>query len=487
MSFDALLSLSEAEREVVLQEQERLAWEMYPFLDSEAVEEILELLRISNVVHREMGFLGVAQIREAFQRMTLRLIHKEKPNLHLILAKALQEVLLHESVERGRFVFKDSGAIQQAAQSLFFLPSSSEEINKMLQGLQDEPCSEIITARLAQVVLAIRTMNRELRSAETTEGDNVVAQMEWHLIQFLDTYHRRQFEDIYPWVRELIGIIPKLNIFGIDIVKLREDVEEYHESRSDDDPFFGVAEAIRESVHRRISSKAVQDIDDLIAFLHTDEPLRFVANARCAATREEKDEELSSERFQLLLDIKERLRLIWNNPFSGGRSLENTNEVDSFKRQTKHLIEQLLANDTAPLRSTERGATFLEHLEEDLQALDEDAPEKIHLGLTRYHLSDLVVDIMTGDSEHRGELAFRLLTLDTILENLSLLYYANLINIELSEIRDDNYLNAIRALLDLALCALATGQGSEDLGRFSFMLRGHFERGLLCLRKEKIG
>ncbi len=364
---------------------------------------------------------------------------------------------------------------------IYEFPSSSEDVNEILDGLRHVKSTDVIRRRLSQIVVYIRCENRSLRSRATTEGDDVVAEIEHNLIGFLDSCSKRDFEAFYPQIRELVAVIPKPDVFGIDIVELREQVEDYHEDRSPDSPFYSIAEEIREAVHRRLSGEVLNTIEELLAFLDSEDQTAMIAGRYCRATSEDKEEEKASERFRELLDVRDKLKLIWSDPFSrrvyGAASADRSEEVDRFISSAVIWIRHLLDPCRDEIRPHDSKRGFLGRIEQITEALNNRQFEDIEFGVARYHLKNLITEIVTTSKSGRGRLALKLMALDCVLENLSLVYYSNIVNIGFATIDGSNYRHAVAMLPDLALCTRALGHGTKSMGRFAFAIKRRVDRG----------
>lgn len=469
-----------------IEEQRKIIKKSYPFLDDQMIDECRMRLHEWNMTDRKDHFKNPDQVAEAFSQVVGKIISKRYPDLDIGIATEIRVLLADQSSLCGTNFFADSKKVDEVYKQASSLPSSPESINNILISLQHCTDHEIVKTKLAQIIIYIRS-ERELRSLETTEGDEVVAKIEPNLIIFLNNY-RGNFYDIYPWVRELVGIMPKTEIFGIDIADLREDIADFHESRKPDDPFMNVAEGIRAAVHRRLSVKAVEYIDELIVFLHSDKTSDFVAGVPCFASTAQKKMELESDLFQTLLLVKQQLQLIWNNPFSkkDTSSYVNESEAAAFLSNAANLIKKLSEPYREAVMPLENGSNFLNHLDRNIKAIEDERFGEMHLGFLRYYLKNVITDAMGRNEDRNGKMIFNLMTLDSILENLSLIYYANIVNIEFSEINDDNYERAVEALVDLVLCTRATGQGTKSLGRFSLFVNKLAEEDKIVTKREMI-
>jgi phosphohistidine swiveling domain-containing protein len=351
------------------------------------------------------------------------------------------------------------------------LPSSSDEVNEILVELAREENIDVIRAKLFYIVIYIRTAERSLSSSSTTEGDLIVGNIERNLVDLLNAYGKERLFSVYSQLRELAAIAPKLRVFGINIHELREDVACYHEDRSEDDPFYAVAEAIREAAHRRLSGEVIKLINDLIAYLESDDVYTFISCRYCKATREEKDMELNAPVFERLLNAREQLKLIWNDPFSGNLATETkegerNKETAQFLDGSIVLVKQMTDPFVSLIEELDTGE-FLKSLEGTVQAIENRKFEGMEIGTTRFALNLLIFDLAGSNEEKKGRAILYLMALDCILENLSLIYYSNIVNSELAKINDDNFDRATSILPDLVLCSRATGQGTKVMRRLA--------------------
>ncbi|MCP4678007.1 MAG: hypothetical protein GY854_21330, partial [Deltaproteobacteria bacterium] len=382
--------------------------------------------------------------------------------------------LLQESHANGTNCFIEPNKLDEWRQRLARLPLSSDDVNTVLVRLQREKDTDVLRARLFYLIIYIRGEERSLHSSTTTEGDTVVASIERNLIDLLDASTQLSFKAIYPQLRELAAIAPKMRVFGININEIREDVACYHENRDEDDPFCAVAEAIREATHRRLCAKVIVLINELDSYLRSDQKTAFVAYRYCSSTQEQKDEELASTLYTSLLGVREQLRLIWNDPFSGTKidstadggygaeSLFFSNSIEQTIQLIAPFKKLLVANDHH---------SFAGKLAQTVKAIDSRRFHEMRIGTTRDALKRLIFELAGLDHPSKGRALFSLMTLDCILENLSLVYYSNIVNSELAVVTSDNYGRVIKILPELVLCAIANGQGTAALRQLALEMK----------------
>lgn len=456
---------------------------MYPFIGDDDADIVRARIHQWNVRDSKDHFENPYQIQQAFRHVMAEVLGGM---IHLdpLCIRSLLLYLEKQSLAEGANLFRDAVRIKDTCRAEFKLPSSSENINSILEELRSETDSDVIKMRLAQIVIYIRD-ERELRSSKTTQGDVVVSQIEPNLVAFLDSYRGHDFPGIMPWLRELVSVMPKTKVFGINITDVREDIACYHENRPQDDPFAAVAEDIREQIHRHLSVRAIEGIDELAVFLRSDKTFAFVVGRYCQATREQKDAELGSELYSVLAGVRKRLSLIWNNPFCGGSPEDRTD----FFTEAIAMMEDLLSQDVRRVLSeAPDGRLFIEYMEKAVDAFKCHDTAGLQLGILRHHLRKAIEELMSAslDKTSRGQTIFNLMTLDSVLENLSLIYYSDTVNSDLAKVENGNYEKAMRTLVEVALCARACGQGTKDLGRSALLIGKELQDGTLDSKGEKI-
>lgn len=359
-------------------------------------------------------------------------------------------------------------------------PESSDDVCLVLKSLSEKEATPTqIVRNLALAALRVR-VDRNLRSRETTEGDNVVASMEEITQTFLGVYQGQDFATIYPWLREWVEVMPKLKTFGLDICDIRDVAEDYDEGHNEeDDPFRQIAEGIRQMIHRRLSPEAISVIDALETHIETG--MAAIIDCRfCSSTPAARDCEKQWQGYQELLRVRDQLKTVWNQTVDRKNVMGGTaghQEDESFFEEACKTMEDLTSPYQEEITKSPEGRVFWGLWEEVVEAFKEGRLEDTPLGLTRYRLVKLIERESKQPHNDKGARVLRLLTLDTFLENLTVCHYANVVNADLHEINDDNYAKAIEALVELALCARATGQATKTLGRDSFQLRRLLESG----------
>ena len=440
----------------------------YPFLGGEMLDACLEHLSLD-----EESATADA-VEKAFYSVAHDIVISNCPDLMPWQNREVITMLLRESRDTETNFFIEPAKLDEWRQELARLPLSSDDVNSVLVRLQREKNTEVIQARLFYLINYIRSEERSLHSSSTTEGDTIVAGIEQNLIDLLDASSQSLFKAIYPQLRELAAIAPKMRVFGININEIREDVGCYHEDRDDSDPFCAVAEAIREATHRRLCAKVITLISDLDSYLQSDEKSAFVAFRYCSATREQKDEELASPLYSSLLGIRQQLRLIWNDPFSGTKldsDSDHERRKDSvFFSESIDQTMQLIA-PFKDLLVTHDHHGFIGKLALTVKAIDSQRFREMKIGTTRDALKHLIFELGGLDDPNKGRALFSLMTLDCIMENLSLVYYSNIVNSELAVVNDDNYGRAIRMLPELVMCAIANGQGTATMRQLALEMK----------------
>ena len=361
-------------------------------------------------------------------------------------------------------------------------PESSDDICTLLKELQEAPPEQLVRG-LGNAVVRIR-VDRDLRSSTTAEGDEVVARIEPLLVQILDHYSGEGLSEVYPWLRELVEVMPKIDVFGLDIGHIREVSADYDEGgqpggRPADDPFHNVAGDIRQQIHRRLSVGAIKSINELEDYLDGCRNSSPVSGRWIMASPEQKQAERTSPVYQELLKLREQLQLIWGKRINDGQA----HEAEAFIQDAIAEIRKIVQPSLRFLERFEVGRAFLGRLQEDLEQLESSRLEGTHFGLTRYHLGKAIHGLMQSENSP-GQAIFRLMVLDSILENLSVIYYTNKVNVDFKEVNDENFEAALWTLVDLDLCARATGQGTKNLGRFC--LREILASGEVSLKLEKV-
>jgi phosphohistidine swiveling domain-containing protein len=369
------------------------------------------------------------------------------------------------------------------------IPTSSDDINLILNELCNSNESGFISDRLMDIIIYIRE-NRELISKDTTEGDNVIAEFELNFIKFLNICNAEVFIEIYPYIREFVAIMPRINIFEIDITFLRDEIAAYHENREESDPFYQVAENIREKIHRHLSSRAIEDIDNLIDFLNSNDNVRQIAGIFCKADKIEKEKEKSSKLFENILNVQEQLKLIWGDTELKYRKEHRTNNSDSnYNKFLKNQIKFLKKLGESIYKFSEEdkfGIIFFQHFDEFISSLDSVESSSFKPGIMRYYLKNFIFSVIEKEESDRGNIIFKLLGIDLLLENFAFVYYANIVNEELNKITDENYEESINVMVDLALCSRSSGQSTKNLGRYSFLIQEKINEGALNTRREDI-
>ncbi len=339
-----------------------------------------------------------------------------------------------------------------------------DDVSLLLQQLQNEKDPELIKRRLAEIVVYIRT-EHDFRGDLKGKQTESIAMLETNVINFLDSYHADNFEEIYSIIREIIRLTPKFFVFGIDIAELRDIAHDFDDAYRYHDAFKSIASDIRRLTHQNLSDRVILKIEKLEEFLRSDKSSDIIdGSVIVGATEEDKEELLESEVFQELLQLKNKLKIAWTNKDDNREKLISQQELSSVIE----LILVKLASEEVKLMPAY--TSFMNFLEEALGKLKYFNWEEIPMGKIRYYLKKLIEDVMSCPVKNKGEILFRLLTVDTLLEQIAFIAYSNVVNSELREINDENYIVSLHLLVNLALCSRAVGHGTKHLGRFAMLI-----------------
>ncbi len=306
-----------------------------------------------------------------------------------------------------------------------------------------------------------------LRSEQLLKGSKTesIAQLELSIKDYLYHYDGTDFEEIYPVLRELVRLIPKFQIFGIDIAELRDIAHAFDSAYRYDDIFRSIASDIRKLTHQNLSEKVITKIESFSSFLKSDESSAIIEGSIVAgATREAKDELLNSNIFSELLELKDKLKIAWSNKSDQREKVYSQSE---FVRIIKLILDDLSPEEISKMPGY---LLFLDYFVESLEGLRSFTLEDIPIGRIRYYLKKFIEQIIRGKVKNKGDILFRLITIDTLLEQVSFIYYSNIVNSVKSKINDSNYFDTLKVLFELALCTRAVGHGTKHLGRFAFLL-----------------
>ena len=445
------------------QQHRKIILAAYPFLDDEMVDACLAYIKpllgkserglIPDLVFEAFQFVSRLEIAARYPKLSKWQITEICDRL-LVVSKSIQKNCFHEPRQ-----------VERAYDEVTRLPSSSEDVNELLANLRKEHNPEVIKTKLLTAIIYIRNERRSLSSRESSEGDFVVADIENNIAGLLSSCTKSILVSIYGRLRELVAVSPKLQVFGININELRESVACYHENRPTDDPFYSIAEEIREAVHRRLSKEVIETINELLIFLKSEETYTFISGRYCEASQEQKKSEMESPLFWNLLLAQKQLQLIWTDPLPTNRSfapaLLHSAENRSFLDSTTELFRATLEKYEDHIRPYDSNS-FIEHLKTTIQLLEKGHFDELSLGPTRYALNVLLFDLVGMYHRDKGKILLNLMTLDCLLENISLIFYSNIVNAELATIDDENYPRALSILPDLVLCARASGHGTSS-------------------------
>ncbi len=335
-----------------------------------------------------------------------------------------------------------------------------DDVTRLLDSLCSETNPASIKYILAEIVIYIRT-HPNLRARKTES----IPEMESGITAFLNNYNGENFEEIYSILREVIRHIPKFHVFNIDITELRDIAHDFDDAYRYNNVFKSFAADIRMLVHQHLSDKVIIKIEKLQDFLKSDSTSATIEGTNISdASREEKDHLLNSDIFQELLFLKDKLKIAWANSSNLKKSSYSEEE---FTNVIELVLEKLPMEKIQDMPAYHE---FMERFNETFELIKASKWKQIPLGQTRYYLKNLICEIMETKASDKGDTLFRLMTVDSLLEQISFLYYSNLVNSWLHEITDNNYDYSLQALYNLTLCTRAIGHGTKHLGRFAFLI-----------------
>ncbi len=337
-----------------------------------------------------------------------------------------------------------------------YLLNNADDVCALLRKLSGENDSAILRRGLVRIVMYMRS--RSFYSGRSTES---VGDIETALIAFLDAYTGAAIDDLYGILREIITQVPKFQIYGIDITELREITHDFDAAWRSHEAFASIAADIRKLIHQHLSEKVITKIENFRQFLQSPLESGLVDDSIITgATPADKRRMLSSELFQQLLQLKDKLATAW-----AGK------EARSQQGDFAELLQRIMADADSEALHSEAGyaesLAVLPGMIERLKAFDIGA---MAIGKIRHGLKHLIFSVIAGQLPRKGETALRLITADGLLERISFIYYANIVNAELSSMDEGDFPQAIEALYNLALCSRAVGHGTRHLGRFAFLI-----------------
>ncbi|HPJ35071.1 MAG TPA: PEP-utilizing enzyme [Spirochaetota bacterium] len=338
-----------------------------------------------------------------------------------------------------------------------------DDISRLLTELCGEKDVSIIKENLVDIVLFIRY---EMKTRGSLKGEKTesLGELETHVTGFLDSYNGEAFDELYPLMYELIKQIPKFNIYGIDITELRDIAHDFEAEYRYDPTFGSIAADIRKLTHQHLSDKVISKIEKFENFLHSEKTSAMIDGSTVYNVSEDSKEDLlESEIFQELLSLKNKLKIAWSDRDDGADDVSR----DEFFRVIEENLEGLITEEIKKLSSYEN---FAAHVRRAKEILKEKEWVDISIGKLRYNLKKLIEEIAGNSVSRKGELMFRLITTDSLLEQISFIYYSNLVNTKFRIITDELYVESLYVLVDLAFCARAVGHGTKILGRFAFLI-----------------
>lgn len=335
-----------------------------------------------------------------------------------------------------------------------------DDVAEIITSLKETENMDDVRDILVRTVIYLR--NEKLLKGSKTES---IAQLEISIKEYLYHYDGRDFEAIYPILRELVRLIPKFQIFGIDIAELRDIAHSFDSDYRYDKTFRSIASDIRILTHQNLSEKVITKIETFDEFLRSDESSGMIDGSTIVgATREAKDKLLNSELFVKLLKLKEQLKIAWTSKSDQREKMYSQAE---FVKIIKEIINDLSSEEIIKMPGY---ILFLDYFVESLESLRAFSLEDISIGRIRYYLKKFIEQVIRGCIKNKADILFRLITIDTLLEQVSFIYYSNIVNSIKVNINDANYFDTLKVLFELALCTRAVGHGTKHLGRFAFLL-----------------
>ncbi len=338
-----------------------------------------------------------------------------------------------------------------------------DDISRLLTGLCDEKDRRIIKEKLVDIVLFIRY---EIKTRGSLKGARTesLGELETHVIEFLSDYNGEGFEEIYPLIYELIRHIPKFNIYGIDITELRDIAHDFEAEYRYNQTFSSIAADIRKLTHQHLSEKVITKIEKFEFFLHSDKSSAMIEGSTVYnVSREDKDDMLESDVFRDLLSLKNKLKMAWSDRGENKNGLSR----DEFLNVIESHLAGIMTGEAASLKSFDRLTQSVQRTRGAVKDLDW---TDISIGMLRYNLKKLIEEISLSRVDNKGGILFKLITADSILEQIAFIYYSNIVNTRFRIITDEVYIESLRVLVDLAFCARSVGHGTKILGRFAFLI-----------------
>jgi phosphohistidine swiveling domain-containing protein len=348
-----------------------------------------------------------------------------------------------------------------------------DDVNRLLTSLGEEKESRVIREKLVDIVLFLRYEIKTRGSLKGAQTESL-GELETHVVEFLDCYDGKDFEELYSLIYELIRQIPKFNIYGIDITELRDIAHDFEADYRYDNTFGSIAADIRKLTHQHLSDKVIAKIEKFEQFLHSDKSTAMIEGSTVYnVTRDEKDDLLESEVFQDLIKLKNRLKIAWSDRGDNRDLLSREEFFDVIESN----LTGLLTDEIRSLQTYEKSIGYVKRTREVLK--DQDWTD-ISIGKLRYNIKKFIEEIVHSNISNKGNLVFRLITADSLLEQIAFIYYSNLVNTRFRIITDEIYIESLHVLVDLAFCARSVGHGTKILGRFAFLI----ERILLQLDRR---
>ncbi len=352
-----------------------------------------------------------------------------------------------------------------------------DDASDVLIKLCGEEDSTVIREKLVDIVLFLRF---ELKTRGSLKGAKTesLGDLESSVIGFLDQYNGTAFEELYSIIYELIRLIPKFNIYGIDITELRDIAHDFDAELRYDEVFGSIASDIRRLTHQHLSDRLIIKIEKLHEFLQSSKPSAMIEGSTVVnATREDKDDLLESDVFRELINLKDRLKIAWSDRGDNRDHLSR----EEFFRVIETNLAGLITGEIKSLPSFKKVISYVNDARDKLREKDW---IDISLGRVRYYLKKLIEEITSSEIKNKGEVLFRLITVDSLLEQISFIYYSNIVNSRHKVIDEKNYIESLHILVELALCTRSVGYGTKILGRFAFLIEDLIEQ--LGVRPDRV-
>ncbi len=353
----------------------------------------------------------------------------------------------------------------------------ADDISEVLKKLANEDDIDLVKKKLVEIILFLR-YEMKVRGSLRGERTESIGELEEDVILFLNSYGGQQFEEFYTLIYELIIQIPKFKIYGIDITELRDIAHDFDAEFRYDDVFSSIASDIRKLTHQHLSEKVIHKIEKFEDFLHSEKTSAMIEGSTIVnAIRDAKDSMLESPVFKDLISLKDKLKTAWSDA-GDNRNYEK-------RREFFDIMEVFLKKiDVPEMKSLDSFDDFTKYFDFARDNIDKTDWIDIQPGHLRYYLKKLIYEISISRFKDKGDILFSFITADSLLEQISFIYYSNMVNGKFKEITDETYLDAMSVVIDLALSTRAVGHGTKILGRFAFLIKKIM--GQLDVRPDRV-